>query len=229
MAGFAGWGGLIAQGVGNTISALGSFGLTSTQNAIAQSQANIARINAQTMMRAYESTLRASERDIQKTTMAAGRTKSSQRAALAANGIAIGEGSAAELQASTDIVKEIDVNQIRSNALNQAWGYRMQAANFNGQALQAEAAKQNKWLVAGSTLMGASQLSTANYMQAALGVYHGMEWQKGMAKPQGTDEWVNLPGASRYGLQTNSQGWGGFVNAGPYTRQPGNYWAYVRG
>ena len=42
----ASWGGLIASGVANTISAFGSFGLQKTKNAIAQSQANIARINA---------------------------------------------------------------------------------------------------------------------------------------------------------------------------------------
>lgn len=212
---FAGWGGLIAQGVGNTISALGSFSVTRHQNAAAEAQANIARLNAQTMMRAYESTLRASEKDIQRTTMAAGRARSSQRAALAANGVAVGEGSAAELQASTDIVKEIDVNQIKTNATNQAWGYRIQASNYMGQSYMAEAAKQNPWEVAGATLMGASRFSTANYMQAALGVYQGIEWQHGMTKPK-TDEWVNLPGASRYGYQTNASGWGSFLGSSAY-------------
>lgn len=218
-AGMVGWGGLIAQGIGNTISALGSFGVTKNQNAVAQSQANIARINAQTMMRAYESTLRASERDIQRTTMAAGRTRSSQRAALAANGIAIGEGSAAELQASTDIVKELDVNQIRSNSLNQAWGYRMQAANYSGQALMAEAQKQNKWLVAGATLMGASPLSTSNYMQAAQSAYQGLSSAGGGTRTrnfQTSGSWTNLPGAYRYGLGFGDNGWGNFAGASRY-------------
>ena len=35
----AGWGGLIAQGIGNTVSALGSFSVTKHQNAAAQAQA----------------------------------------------------------------------------------------------------------------------------------------------------------------------------------------------
>lgn len=220
-AGAVGWGSLIAQGIGNTISALGSFGVTKNLNAVAQSQANIARINAQTMMRAYEGTLRASERDIQRTTMAAGRTKGSQRAALAANGIAIGEGSASELQASTDIVKELDVNQIKSNALTQAWGYRMQAANYSGQALMAEAQKQNKWLVAGSTLMGASRLSASNYMQAALGAYQGLAGSAGNSGPrnfQSSGSWTNLPGARQYGLGFGDSGWGNFSGAYQYGR-----------
>lgn len=217
----AAWGGLIAQGIGNTISALGSFGVTKHQNAAAQAQANIARINAQTMMRAYESTLRASEKDIQRTTMAAGQAKASQRAALAANGVAVGEGSAAELQASTDIVKEMDVNQIKTNATNQAWGYRMQAVNYSGQALMAEAQKQNAWEVAGLTLMGASPLSSSNYMQAALGVYQGMS-ANGTATSQtqrnfqSSGQWVNLPGAQRYGLGFGDTGWGNFAGAARY-------------
>lgn len=216
----ASWGGLIASGVANTISAFGSFGLQKTKNAIAQSQANIARINAQTMMRQYEATLRASEKDIQKTTMAAGRVKGSQRAALAANGIAVGEGSAAELQASTDIVKEIDVNQIKSNALNNAWGYRMQAAGFEGQALMAEASKQSAWLTAGATLMGASQYSAANYMQAALGVYQGLS-----SNPLSTDKnfsaggkWTNYAGEKQYGYGFGDTGWGNFAGASRYGR-----------
>ena len=117
-----GYGMLIAQGISNTITALGSFGITKHSNAAAQAQANIARINAQMMERQYQATLRASESVIVSKTMAAGRVKSAQRAALAANGIAVGEGSAAEMQASTDIVKEMDVNQIKSNALAEACG-----------------------------------------------------------------------------------------------------------
>lgn len=213
-----GWGSLIAQGIGNTISAFGSFGITRSQNAIAQSQANIARINAQKMRMQYESTLRASEKDVQRTTMAAGRVKSSQRAALAANGIAIGEGSAAELVASTDIVKEIDVNQIKANATQQAWGYRMQAAGYEGQAIMAEASKQNKWDVFGTTLLGASQYSAANYMQAGLTAYSAMQWQQNAQAPAGSS-WRNLPGASQYGYATNRfTGWGDFSGAAAYGR-----------
>ena len=44
-----GYGSLIAQGISNTIQAFGSFGINRHQNAIAQSQANIARLNAQMM------------------------------------------------------------------------------------------------------------------------------------------------------------------------------------
>ena len=65
----------------------------------------------------------------------AGRMKSAQRAAMAANGIDLGVGSAAELQASTDIMKEIDMATIEANAMRSAFGYRSQAMNFENEAL----------------------------------------------------------------------------------------------
>ena len=205
-----GYGALIAQGVSNTIGAFGSFLTTGHQNAIAQSQANIARLNAQMMMRNYEQTLHANQKAVAMRTMAAGRTKSSQRAALAANGVAVGEGSAAEIQASTDLIKEIDINQMNANAINQAWGYRMQAVNYEGQALMAEAQKQNKWDVFGATLLGgASQVATNYMMMASTGMFD-------MGTKSGGGEWVNLPGAKKYGLATNASGWGYFTGASKY-------------
>lgn len=159
-----GYGMLITQGIANTITALGSFGVSKHSNAAAQAQANIARINAQMMERQYQATLRASEKAIVSKTMAAGQVKSAQRAALAANGIAVGEGSAAEMQTSTDIVKEMDVNQIKSNALSEAWGYRWKGVGYEAQALQAEAQKVNKWDKFGTTLLGGASQVASNYM-----------------------------------------------------------------
>lgn len=166
-----GYGSLIAQGISNTTQAFGSLGITRHQNAIAQSQANIARLNAQMMEWQAQSRLRSNEKDQVRLTMQAGQTKASQRAALAANGIAVGEGSAAELQASTDIIKEIDSNQMTANARREAWGMRMQAAQYEGQALMAEAQKKNKWDVFGTTLLqGVSQLANSYMLYNAYGL-----------------------------------------------------------
>ena len=169
-----GYGSLIAQGIANTIKAFGSFGITRHQNAIAQSEANIARINAQMMEWQAQSRLHANTKDQVRLTMQAGQTKARQRAALAANGVAVGEGSAAELQASTDIIKEIDSNQLTENARREAWGMRMQAANYEGQALMAEAKKQNKWDVFGTTLLGGvSQVAQSYMLYNAMGLFDG--------------------------------------------------------
>lgn len=98
------------------------------QAAIAQSNARIAELSAQ-------SALNQGQREVGRLTLKAGQLKSSQRAALAANGVDLGAGNAAELQASTDIMKEIDRNTVEANAVMSAWGYRTQAMNFENEAL----------------------------------------------------------------------------------------------
>lgn len=72
--------------------------------------------------------------EVGKLTMAAGQLKSRQRTAMAANGIVLGEGSAAEIAASSDILKEIDKNTIEANAVRSAWGYRTQGVNYQSDA-----------------------------------------------------------------------------------------------
>ena len=173
------YGSLYAQGVSSLVNAFGSFGITRHNNAIAQSQANIARLNAQMMEWQAQGRLRSNENDQVRLTMQAGQTKASQRAALAANGVAVGEGSAAELQASTDIIKEIDSNQLTENAHRDAWGMRMQGANYEGQALMAEANKQNRWTNFGVTLLqGASQIANNYALYNAMGLMGGVKQQE---------------------------------------------------
>lgn len=81
--------------------------------------ASIAELGAQ-------SALSAGQQQIAAQTLKAGQLKSSQRAAMAANGITLDEGSAAEVQRSGDIVKDIDMDTLRANAARAAMGYRVQ-------------------------------------------------------------------------------------------------------
>lgn len=171
-----GYASLISQGVAATINAFGSIGVTKHNNAIAQSQANIARLNAQMMERQAQGVLRSAEKAIVTKTMQAGQVKSTQRARLAANGIAVGVGSAAEVQASTDIIKEIDKNQLKTNAVSDAWGYRMKAVGYEGDALMAMAKKQSAGLNFGATLLsGASQIANNYMLMSAHGVFDEKE------------------------------------------------------
>lgn len=97
-------------------------------------------------------------------TMQAGKMKSAQKAALAANGVVTNEGSAAELQASEDALKEVDVNAIQSQAIDQAWGYRTQALNSRSQAAMARASASGiNPLVAGITSLLGSAGRVADY------------------------------------------------------------------
>ena len=160
------------MGVATIINAFGSIGITNKSNAILQSQANIARLNAQMMEFNAQQRLRSAEKDQVRLTMQAGQVKGSQKAAIAANGLATNEGSAVEVLSSTDIIKEIDSNQIKENAQRDYWGMRMQAAGYEGQALQLEAGQQSAGLNFGTTLLqGASQIANRYMLYDAMGLF----------------------------------------------------------
>lgn len=132
--------------------------------AMARIQANTvrqtAKANAEIAEMGAQSVLSQGQQQTASLTLKAGQLKSSQRAAMAANGIDLGEGNAVDVQASTEIMKEIDKNQIEQNALRSAWGYRTQgvAAQIDGnnQAVQIEIRGRNE--AASIRSQGASDL-----------------------------------------------------------------------
>lgn len=130
-----GYGGLALQIGGALSGAIGSFYSAKVAKINLEGQAFLADTNARIAELGAQSMLNQGQQDIGKLTMQAGRVKSAQRVALAANGVDLGEGNAAELQASTDIMKEIDRNTIEANAVRSAWGYRTQAVNSQNDAL----------------------------------------------------------------------------------------------
>jgi hypothetical protein len=129
-------------------------------------EADMARINARVAELGARSALQRGQQEVAGLTMRAGQLKSRQRTAMAANGIALGEGNAAEIQASTDIMKEIDKNTLEANAVRSAWGYRTEAANMQSSAMMKEGAAAGiSPLAAGasSLLTGASQVASSWY------------------------------------------------------------------
>jgi len=61
-------------------------------------------------------------------------TKSSQRAALAANGVALDSDSAVNLLTSTDYIGGVDKQTVETNAIKSAWGIRTDAVNLRNEA-----------------------------------------------------------------------------------------------
>lgn len=120
----------INAGIANTnASTVEAFGQANADMILATGEfnSNIAELGAQ-------SALAAGQNQIAARTMQAGQVKSSQRAAMAANGVDLGEGSAAEVQKTTDIIKDIDSHTLQANALGAAWGYRVQGLEAQMQA-----------------------------------------------------------------------------------------------
>lgn len=120
---------------GAATGAIGSYWSAKSAKSQANSQARLSDTNARIAELGAQQELIAGNREVGSISMQAGQLKSRQRVALAANGVDLGEGNAAELQASTDLMKEIDINTATSNAVRSAWGYRTQAVNAQNDAL----------------------------------------------------------------------------------------------
>lgn len=118
--------------VGQAIGAVvGAFISSNATSYVLDKQAEINEINKGRAQLGYESALRAGESQIGKVTREAGAVKAKQRNAMAANGVSIGVGSSAEVLATTDANKELDVRTIQENAIANAWGYSTKATQYD--------------------------------------------------------------------------------------------------
>jgi len=123
------------QGIGAFSSAFGAANAAQGQKDALNFQANMAEINARMAEQSAQSTLLAGQRQQQRVMLQAARTKSSQKVALAANGIDIaGSDLSARLLASTQFMAETDALTINSNATQQAEAIRMQKVNMQNEA-----------------------------------------------------------------------------------------------
>lgn len=148
----------IAVTIGNAIT---GFNNAKTAKAVAQYQAQIQENNARMAELSALSALNQSQWKIAAITMRAGKVKSSQKVAMAANGIKVGVGSSAAILATTDLMKRLDVNTEYANGYRAAWGYRMNAvqANMKATALHATAASASPFAT-GATYFAAGILDT---------------------------------------------------------------------
>jgi hypothetical protein len=132
--------GVFLQGLGMLSSANAAKASAESTQTQLNFQANLADINARINETQAQQTLLTGQREEQKSRIATANLKGTQRASLAANGVDLGVGSAAQILTSTDVMGEIDAETIQSNAIKSAWGYRTQGANQTAQATSSRAA-----------------------------------------------------------------------------------------
>lgn len=127
-----------------------------------QFQKDIAGINARQAEVTAQGILRAGETEGAMTMLKYGKAKGSQRAAMAANGGVIGEGSNQEIEATNDLMKEIDALQINANTVRASENARTQGQNYKTQAamygvsannLTASSQSINPFAAAGTSLL----------------------------------------------------------------------------
>jgi hypothetical protein len=158
---------------GAAIQVIGAISSAMSTRLALQGAAQIAEINAGVAERAAQQEMARGQELVAAATEHAGQVKGAQRAAMAANGIDLGEGSAAEVLTSTDMVKEHDMQTIQANAVRAAWGHRMNATSLTNQARADRAgADATSPLTAGtsSLLSSAGQIAGSWYLMNKNGV-----------------------------------------------------------
>lgn len=130
--------GLAASLFGMASQAIGTYYSAKSQQDNLKFQAEMAKINARMAETQAQHIMDEAHAAIGQVGLKAGKIKGAQRAAMAANGVRLGVGSAKEVVATTDLMKEIDSLTINANAVRAAGSARMQGANYAGQAAMAQ-------------------------------------------------------------------------------------------
>lgn len=177
--------GLVTSIIGMGTSAIGAYyGAKSAQVELQSKasslkfQAELSGINAGMVELQAQQIMRAGKFQMMATGLKAGATVSSSRASMAARGIDLGVGSAAEVQATTQWAKEVDLMTINTNTIKAAEAERMRKVGIEASAtmqqvsaqnMQASASTISPWMNYTTTLLGgASTLASSYYRDTTL-------------------------------------------------------------
>jgi hypothetical protein len=129
-----------ATAAGAVIQAGGAYSSAKSKKSAFNAQAQIDTNNAQVAeWQAQQAELAGADAE-QSSRLRTSQVTGEQRAALAANGVDLGTGSATDVLAGTQVIGNHDALTIRDNASRQAWGYRTQGVNFLNDAAMSHSA-----------------------------------------------------------------------------------------
>lgn len=172
--------GQMLQGFGAGFQAVGAYGQSkassATRSAAARAEGQIALQNAQMSGWQAEDAIDRGETAAMQVQQRGAQIKGSQRAAMAANGVDLGVGSALQVITDTDYLTSIDATTVANNAAREAWGYRVQQSQYGAKGANSLAAAgsieknagSDAWLAAGTSLVGsATQVAASWYKNSA--------------------------------------------------------------
>jgi apolipoprotein N-acyltransferase len=148
------------------VSAVGGLAAGYAKNQQAKAQAQIDNRNASISQNAANDAVERGDEDLRRHFQQVGQLRGQQRAALAANGVDVDFGSAADLQVDTTLAAQADATIIAENAQREADSYRINASNYRASAATAKAAGRTA-MVAGAFDAGRSILGGAQQYASA--------------------------------------------------------------
>lgn len=149
---------MLFQGVGAGLSAGTAYNNSEATQAALNAQAQINRNNAVVAGYQAADSERRGAIAASNVRIKARQLKGAQRARLAASGVDLGTGNAADILTDTDYFGEVDAATTLDNAAREAWGYRTQAQNFQSESdlLRSRAKAEKPWLAAGTSLLSSA-------------------------------------------------------------------------
>lgn len=168
-------GGAITQEIANYYSAKQAQYEAKSRASSMRFQADMANISASMAQEDAASILEAGQQQKAQLTMRAGLEMAQELTRQGARGIQIGAGSAAETQASLELVKEIDAYNIDSSALRRSQAQRMQAVNLRAQGLLGRASASNMGRMADTGSTAATLLGGASRIGSEFMLYRATQ------------------------------------------------------
>lgn len=115
--------------VGGVFQVTGAQNQARAQKAQGEYQKSMYDENAAFSTLAAEDAIRRGDKDAAQLKNQGKQTIGAQRAALAAQGVDVGSGSALDIQVDTAYQVQLDSMKIKNNAWREAWGYKTEALN----------------------------------------------------------------------------------------------------
>ncbi|MCV6545693.1 MAG: hypothetical protein OIF56_00145 [Cohaesibacter sp.] len=160
---------------GTMISAAGQMSQAHAQADAANYNARVAEMNAQIAEKRSKDAFERGQQDEQKKRQDVAQIQARQKAAMAANGVDLGYGSALDLLVDSATMGELDALTIRSNTAREAYNHDVDAVNKRSQSqlfrMEAKAAKTGGYLNAMGTLIGGASGAYKGYRQSRIGAY----------------------------------------------------------
>lgn len=147
--------GTALQGFGAGFSAIGAYTQAKNQQASLTAQAQTEANNATLDQWQADDAIARGNTAVDQAQLQYAQTKGATRTALAANGVDLSVGSAANTINDVDYAAAVDVATIKNNAAREAWGYTMQAKQATQRSALASSASDqtSPWLSAGTSLL----------------------------------------------------------------------------
>ena len=163
----------VIMGASAGMSMMGAYSNSQAQKSGMKYQAEVAANNATIAQEQASIAIQNGQRSEQTQDLKTDQVYGAQRAAMAANGVDLGEGSANEVLTTTKFMGTRDALTIHDNTLRTAWGYQVQKQNLldSSAADKAVGDSINPLFSAATSLLGsASSVAATNYNFGKAGV-----------------------------------------------------------